>query len=39
MRWAGHEAGVSEIRNAYKMLTRKPIENKPFKLFNCRYLA
>jgi len=27
MRWAGHVAGMGEMRNAYKILTGKPEGN------------
>jgi hypothetical protein len=31
MRWAGHAAWMGEIRNAYKILFRKPAWKRPFR--------
>jgi hypothetical protein len=37
MRWAGHVVHIGEMRNAYKILVRKPEEKTPLKRLRCRW--
>jgi hypothetical protein len=37
MKWVGHAACMGEIRNAYKMLVRKPDRKRPLRRPRCRW--
>jgi hypothetical protein len=39
MRSTGHVAHMKEIKNAYKILIRKPEEERPFKRPMCRWMG
>jgi choline kinase len=38
-RWAGHVAGIGEIRNAYRILVGKPEENRPLERPRLRWMV
>ena len=37
LRWAGHVAGMEEVRSAFKILTSKPTGKRPLGRPRCRW--